>query len=180
MSLPVVRRFVSNVEQRAVGTNVIKGVRPDQQVRCASCDFTLFLPRCASRANPVVGNLLGVRPCRIAKVRKKFPSGQSAVAMVSKATAPKKRHGANDDAVVCVCVLVWQLVKFVSDELLELMGKEAVPLNEAKSGPTVILMAGLQVRWGFCYFTLGEWEGCLYLQPCSLHASIHQREVETD
>jgi len=37
-----------------------------------------------------------------------------------------------------------QLVKFVSDELLELMGKEAVPLNEAKSGPTVILMAGLQ------------------------------------
>jgi hypothetical protein len=69
VSLPVVRRFVTNVEARAVGTNVIKGVRPDQQ-----------------------------------------------------------------------------LVKFVSDELLELMGKQNEPLNEAKSGPTVILMAGLQVR----------------------------------
>jgi signal recognition particle GTPase len=57
---------------------------------------------------------------------------------------------------VCVCALVWQLVKFVSDELLELMGKEAVPLNEAKSGPTVILMAGLQVRWSFHHFTQGK------------------------
>lgn len=35
-----------------------------------------------------------------------------------------------------------QLIKFVSDQLLELMGEQAVPLNEAASGPTVILMAG--------------------------------------
>eukprot|EP00976_Prorocentrum_cordatum_P082928 1185035-Prorocentrum_minimum.AAC.8 len=37
-----------------------------------------------------------------------------------------------------------QLVKFVSDELLELMGKEISPLEMAPRGPTVILMAGLQ------------------------------------
>ena len=37
-----------------------------------------------------------------------------------------------------------QLVKFVSDELLELMGTEMAPLEVAPRGPTVILMAGLQ------------------------------------
>lgn len=67
VSLPVVRRFIKRIEDRAVGTNVIKGVRPDQQ-----------------------------------------------------------------------------LVKFVSDELLELMGTEMAPLEVAPRGPTVILMAGLQ------------------------------------
>lgn len=38
-----------------------------------------------------------------------------------------------------------QLVKFVRDELLELMGKESAPLMQARSGPTVVLMVGLQV-----------------------------------
>jgi len=37
-----------------------------------------------------------------------------------------------------------QLVKFVRDELLELMGKESAPLMQARSGPTVVLMVGLQ------------------------------------
>lgn len=32
VSLPVVRQFVSNVEAKALGTKVIKGVRPDQQL----------------------------------------------------------------------------------------------------------------------------------------------------
>jgi len=37
-----------------------------------------------------------------------------------------------------------QLVKVVADELLELMGRENVPLAKAEEGPTVVLMAGLQ------------------------------------
>ncbi len=32
VSLPVVRQFVSSVEAKALGTKVIKGVRPDQQL----------------------------------------------------------------------------------------------------------------------------------------------------
>ena len=67
VSLPVVRRFVKRVEERALGTEVVKGVRPDQQ-----------------------------------------------------------------------------LVKVVADELTNLMGGKQAPLATAKSGPVVILMAGLQ------------------------------------
>jgi len=67
VSLPIVRGFIKRIESRAIGTNVIKGVKPDQQ-----------------------------------------------------------------------------LVKFVNDELLELMGAQMVPLEQAAQGPTVILMAGLQ------------------------------------
>lgn len=37
-----------------------------------------------------------------------------------------------------------QLIKFVNDELKEALGGEAVPLAMAASGPTVILLAGLQ------------------------------------
>jgi len=37
-----------------------------------------------------------------------------------------------------------QLIKFVNDELKEALGGEAVPLATAASGPTVILLAGLQ------------------------------------
>lgn len=32
MSLPVVRRFVQSVSDQAVGTGVIRGVKPDQQL----------------------------------------------------------------------------------------------------------------------------------------------------
>ncbi|KAL2345241.1 hypothetical protein Fmac_006526 [Flemingia macrophylla] len=67
VSLPVVRRFVQSVSDQAVGTGVIRGVRPDQQ-----------------------------------------------------------------------------LVKIVHDELVQLMGGEVSELVFSKSGPTVILLAGLQ------------------------------------
>lgn len=67
VSLPVVRRFIESVSEKAVGTDVIRGVRPDQQ-----------------------------------------------------------------------------LVKVVSDELVQLMGGEVSDLVFAKSGPTIILLAGLQ------------------------------------
>ncbi|KAL2652156.1 hypothetical protein R1flu_020284 [Riccia fluitans] len=67
VSLPVVRKFVKNVSEKAVGIGVIKGVRPDQQ-----------------------------------------------------------------------------LVKVVNDELVSLMGGSMAGIEFAKSGPTVILMAGLQ------------------------------------
>ncbi|KVH94543.1 AAA+ ATPase domain-containing protein [Cynara cardunculus var. scolymus] len=67
VSLPVVRRFVQDVSEQAVGVGVIRGVRPDQQ-----------------------------------------------------------------------------LVKIVSEELVKLMGGEVSELTFAKSGPTVILLAGLQ------------------------------------
>ncbi|KAL6640407.1 hypothetical protein ACP70R_021530 [Stipagrostis hirtigluma subsp. patula] len=67
VSLPVVRRFIESVTEKAVGTDVIRGVRPDQQ-----------------------------------------------------------------------------LVKVVNDELVQLMGGEVSDLVFAKSGPTVILLAGLQ------------------------------------
>ncbi|GAC1354669.1 MAG: signal recognition particle protein [Herpetosiphon sp.] len=36
------------------------------------------------------------------------------------------------------------VVKIVNDELIHLLGDEAVPLNESKPGPTVILLVGLQ------------------------------------
>jgi signal recognition particle subunit SRP54 len=32
VSLPIVRQFVKNVEEKALGVKVIKGVRPDQQL----------------------------------------------------------------------------------------------------------------------------------------------------
>lgn len=32
MSLPVVRRFVARVEEKALGIKVLKGVKPDQQL----------------------------------------------------------------------------------------------------------------------------------------------------
>jgi signal recognition particle subunit SRP54 len=32
VSLPVVRRFIESVSEKAVGTDVIRGVRPDQQL----------------------------------------------------------------------------------------------------------------------------------------------------
>ena len=32
VSLPVVRRFVARVEERALGTTVLKGVKPEQQL----------------------------------------------------------------------------------------------------------------------------------------------------
>ncbi|CAM6082113.1 unnamed protein product [Calypogeia fissa] len=67
VSLPVVRKFVKNVSEKAVGTEVIRGVRPDQQ-----------------------------------------------------------------------------LVKVVNDELVSLMGGAMAGIEYAKSGPTVILMVGLQ------------------------------------
>ncbi|KAJ1686264.1 hypothetical protein LUZ63_017654 [Rhynchospora breviuscula] len=67
VSLPVVRRFVQSVTDRAIGADLIRGVRPDQQ-----------------------------------------------------------------------------LVKIVHDELVQLMGGEVSDLVFAKSGPTVILLAGLQ------------------------------------
>ncbi|KAL2554251.1 Signal recognition particle 54 kDa protein [Forsythia ovata] len=67
VSLPVVRRFVQAVSDQAVGTGLIRGVKPDQQ-----------------------------------------------------------------------------LVKIVNDELVKLMGGEVSELAFAKSGPTVILLAGLQ------------------------------------
>ncbi|XP_075078567.1 signal recognition particle subunit SRP54, chloroplastic isoform X1 [Nicotiana tabacum] len=67
VSLPVVRRFVQSVSDEAVGTGLIRGVRPDQQ-----------------------------------------------------------------------------LVKIVRDELVKLMGGEVSELVFAKSGPTIILLAGLQ------------------------------------
>jgi len=67
VSLPVVRRFIESVSEKAVGTDVIRGVSPDQQ-----------------------------------------------------------------------------LVKVVNDELVQLMGGEVSDLSFAKSGPTVILLAGLQ------------------------------------
>lgn len=67
VSLPVARRFVQSVTDQAVGVELIKGVRPDQQ-----------------------------------------------------------------------------LVKIVHDELVKLMGGEVSELVFAKSGPTVILLAGLQ------------------------------------
>jgi len=67
VSLPVVRRFVKRVEEKAVGADVTVGVKPDQQ-----------------------------------------------------------------------------LVKIVSDQLVELMGSEATPLAEKSRGTTVVLMAGLQ------------------------------------
>ncbi|XP_062198090.1 signal recognition particle subunit SRP54, chloroplastic-like [Phragmites australis] len=67
VSLPVVRRFIESVSEKVVGTDVIRGVRPDQQ-----------------------------------------------------------------------------LVKVVNDELVQLMGGEVSDLVFAKSGPTVILLAGLQ------------------------------------
>lgn len=37
-----------------------------------------------------------------------------------------------------------QIIKIVNDELVKLMGTEAVPLNKAEHIPTVIMMAGLQ------------------------------------
>jgi len=37
-----------------------------------------------------------------------------------------------------------QVVKIVNDELIDLLGKANVPLVEAKPGPTVLMMAGLQ------------------------------------
>lgn len=67
VSLPVVRRFVQAVSDQAVGTGLIRGVKPDQQ-----------------------------------------------------------------------------LVKIVHDELVKLMGGEVSELVFSKSGPTVILLAGLQ------------------------------------
>ncbi|KAF3621377.1 Signal recognition particle protein [Capsicum annuum] len=67
VSLPVVRRFVQSVSEEAVGTGLIRGVKPDQQ-----------------------------------------------------------------------------LVKIVRDELVKLMGGEVSELVYAKSGPTIILLAGLQ------------------------------------
>lgn len=67
VSLPVVRRFVQSVSDQAVGTGLIRGVKPDQQ-----------------------------------------------------------------------------LVKIVSDELVQLMGGEVSELVFSKSKPTVILLAGLQ------------------------------------
>ncbi|CAN6348896.1 unnamed protein product [Urochloa humidicola] len=67
VSLPVVRRFIESVSEKAVGTDVIRGVSPDQQ-----------------------------------------------------------------------------LVKVVNDELVQLMGGEVSDLVFAKSGPTIILLAGLQ------------------------------------
>ncbi|KAF8397915.1 hypothetical protein HHK36_016840 [Tetracentron sinense] len=67
VSLPVVRRFVQAVSERAVGVGLIRGVKPDQQ-----------------------------------------------------------------------------LVKIVHEELVKLMGGEVSELVFAKSGPTVILLAGLQ------------------------------------
>ncbi|PAN16059.1 hypothetical protein PAHAL_3G029900 [Panicum hallii] len=67
VSLPVVRRFIESVSEKAVGTDVIRGVSPDQQ-----------------------------------------------------------------------------LVKVVNDELVQLMGGEVSDLAFSKSGPTVILLAGLQ------------------------------------
>ncbi|KAG0554029.1 hypothetical protein M758_12G061100 [Ceratodon purpureus] len=67
VSLPVVRRFVKSVSDKAIGMGVVRGVRPDQQ-----------------------------------------------------------------------------LVKVVNDELVALMGGEMVGIEFAKTGPTVILMAGLQ------------------------------------
>ncbi|GMN39455.1 hypothetical protein TIFTF001_008685 [Ficus carica] len=67
VSLPVVRRFVQDVTDQAVGTGLIRGVKPDQQ-----------------------------------------------------------------------------LVKIVHDELVKLMGGEVSELVFSKSGPTVILLAGLQ------------------------------------
>lgn len=67
VSLPVVRKFVKSVSEKAVGTEVVRGVRPDQQ-----------------------------------------------------------------------------LVKVVNDELVSLMGGAMAGIEYAKSGPTVILMVGLQ------------------------------------
>ncbi|KAJ3671363.1 hypothetical protein LUZ60_007442 [Juncus effusus] len=67
VSLPVVRRFVQSVSDQAVGTGLIRGVQPDQQ-----------------------------------------------------------------------------LVKIVRDELVQLMGGQVADLEFAKTGPTVILLAGLQ------------------------------------
>uniref|UniRef100_A0A0D9XP62 signal-recognition-particle GTPase n=1 Tax=Leersia perrieri TaxID=77586 RepID=A0A0D9XP62_9ORYZ len=67
VSLPVVRRFVSSISEKALGSDLIRGVRPEQQ-----------------------------------------------------------------------------LVKIVHDELVQLMGGDVSDLVFAKSGPTVILLAGLQ------------------------------------
>ncbi|KAK1647124.1 hypothetical protein QYE76_064929 [Lolium multiflorum] len=67
VSLPVVRRFVSSVSEKALGSDVIRGIRPEQQ-----------------------------------------------------------------------------LVKIVHDELVQLMGGEVSDLVFARTGPTVILLAGLQ------------------------------------
>lgn len=41
VSLPVVRRFVQSVTDRAIGTDVIRGVKPDQQL-VKVCIISLF------------------------------------------------------------------------------------------------------------------------------------------
>uniref|UniRef100_A0A0A9EQV5 Si496035e06 n=1 Tax=Arundo donax TaxID=35708 RepID=A0A0A9EQV5_ARUDO len=37
VSLPIVRRFVSSVSEKALGAGTIRGVRPDQQLVKVSC-----------------------------------------------------------------------------------------------------------------------------------------------
>ena len=37
-----------------------------------------------------------------------------------------------------------QIAKIIGDELAKLMGEEAVPVSIAPSGPTIIIMVGLQ------------------------------------
>nr|AAX95238.1 signal recognition particle protein, putative [Oryza sativa Japonica Group] len=84
VSLPVVRRFVSSISEKALGSDLIRGVRPEQQL--------------------VKTNLCA------------FSTGQ----------------------------ITYSVVQIVHDELVKLMGGEVSDLVFAKSGPTVILLAGLQ------------------------------------
>ena len=39
VSLPVVRRFVSSVNEKALGSDVIRGIRPEQQLVKVFCVF---------------------------------------------------------------------------------------------------------------------------------------------
>lgn len=46
VSLPVVRRFVSSVSEKALGSDVIRGIRPEQQLVKVFCVFVWQLALC--------------------------------------------------------------------------------------------------------------------------------------
>lgn len=120
MSLPVVRRFVQSVSDQAVGMGVIRGVKPDQQLVMVISNCSYFCFYFISLVLPPIFSI------------------NIMVFIVD--SLYDDHFGFNSTEVW----LIMAMLQIVHDELVKLMGGEVSELQFAKSGPTVILLAGLQ------------------------------------
>ena len=120
VSLPVVRRFVKSVSEKSVGLGVVRGVRPDQQlVKVSANSFT-------STKDFAVYEMYLRKMLRMPQY---VPAKEEKRLFYREELESKEVDGR---------------VQVVNDELIGLMGGEMVGIDFAKTGPTVILMAGLQ------------------------------------